>query len=38
MSEGTVKFHINHVLHKLDAADRTQAVLTALKRGLAYLE
>jgi DNA-binding NarL/FixJ family response regulator len=38
MSEGTVKFHINHVLHKLGAADRTQAVLTALKRGLAYLE
>jgi two-component system NarL family response regulator len=38
MSEGTVKFHINHVLHKLDAADRTQAVLTALKRGFAYLE
>jgi two-component system NarL family response regulator len=37
MSEGTVKFHINHLLHKLDAADRTQAVLTALKRGLAYL-
>ncbi len=38
MSEGTVKFHINHVLHKLGAADRTQAVLTALKRGFAYLE
>ena len=38
MSEGTVKFHINHLLHKLDAADRTQAVLTALKRGFAYLD
>jgi two-component system NarL family response regulator len=37
MSEGTVKFHINHVLQKLGAADRTQAVLTALKRGFAYL-
>jgi two-component system NarL family response regulator len=37
MSEGTVKYHINHLFHKLDAADRTQAVLTALKRGLAYL-
>jgi two-component system NarL family response regulator len=37
MSEGTVKYHINHLLHKLDAADRTQAVLIALKRGLAYL-
>ena len=38
MSEGTVKFHINHVLHKLGAADRTQAVLTALERGFAYLD
>jgi len=38
MSEGTVKFHINHVLHKLGAADRTQAVLTALKRGFVYLD
>ncbi len=38
MSEGTVKFHLNHVLHKLGAADRTQAVLTALTRGLAYLD
>jgi two-component system, NarL family, response regulator len=38
MSEGTVKFHINHLLHKLGAADRTQAVLTALKRGFAYLD
>ena len=37
MSEGTVKYHINHVLQKLGAADRTQAVLTALKRGFAYL-
>jgi two-component system, NarL family, response regulator len=38
MSEGTVKFHINHLLQKLGAADRTQAVLTALKRGFAYLD
>lgn len=38
MSEGTVKFHINHVLQKLGAADRTQAVLIALKRGFAYLD
>ena len=37
LSEGTVKYHINHVLQKLGAADRTQAVLTALKRGFAYL-
>ena len=38
MSEGTVKYHINHMLQKLGAADRTQAVLTALKRGFAYLD
>jgi len=37
MSEGTVKYHINHLLQKLGAADRTQAVLSALKRGFAYL-
>jgi DNA-binding NarL/FixJ family response regulator len=38
MSEGTVKFHINHLLQKLGAADRTQAVLAALKRGFASLD
>ena len=37
MSEGTVKYHINHMLHKLGAADWTQTVLSALKRGFAYL-
>ena len=36
--ESTVKFHVNHVLSKLNAGDRTQAVITALKRGLARLE
>ena len=38
MSEGTVNYHINHVLHKLGAADRTQTVLSALKRGFASLD
>jgi two-component system NarL family response regulator len=38
ISESTVKFHINHILSKLNAGDRTQAVITALKRGLASLE
>ena len=38
MSEGTVKFHINHALRKLGAANRTQAVLTPLKRGFASLD
>ncbi len=38
IAESTVKFHVNHILGKLNAADRTQAVITALKRGLATLQ
>jgi len=37
ISEGTVKTHINHILMKLGVSDRTQAVTTALKRGLVSL-
>lgn len=37
ISEGTVKFHITSILRKLRANDRTQAVLTALKRGMTNL-
>ena len=37
IAESTVKFHVNHILSKLNAADRTQAVIIALKRGLASL-
>jgi len=37
LSEGTVKNHISAILGKLHANDRTQAVLTALKRGLVDL-
>jgi two-component system, NarL family, response regulator len=37
ISEGTVKFHINNILNKLNVGDRTQAVIVALKRGLARL-
>jgi DNA-binding NarL/FixJ family response regulator len=37
ISEGTVKFHVNHILNKLQVGDRTQAVLAALRRGLASL-
>lgn len=33
ISEGTVKSHLNQILNKLQADDRTQAVVTALKRG-----
>jgi two-component system NarL family response regulator len=38
ITEGTVKFHVNHILNKLGVSDRTQAVITALKRGLANLD
>jgi DNA-binding NarL/FixJ family response regulator len=38
LSEGTVKNHISVILGKLHANDRTQAVLTALKRGLVDLK
>jgi len=38
IAEGTVKFHVNHILNKLDVNDRTQAVILALKRGLANLD
>jgi RNA polymerase sigma factor (sigma-70 family) len=38
LSEGTVKNHISAILAKLHANDRTQAVLTALKRGLVDLQ
>lgn len=38
ITEGTVKFHVNHILTKLDVNDRTRAVIVALKRGLASLD
>lgn len=34
ISEETVKTHMKSILPKLNASDRTQAVLTALKRGI----
>ncbi len=37
ISEGTIKFHVNGILRKLSVSDRTQAVLVALKRGIANL-
>lgn len=37
ISESTVKTHINRILRKLDAKDRTQAAIMALKRGIASL-
>lgn len=38
ISETTVKTHVSHILRKLDKADRTQAVLAAVKQGLVRLE
>ena len=38
ITEATVKFHINNILNKLGVKDRTQAVITALKRGLARID
>jgi two-component system, NarL family, response regulator len=37
VSESTVKFHINNILLKLNAANRTEAVVLGLKRGLIHL-
>jgi two-component system NarL family response regulator len=37
ITESTVKAHINRILSKLGVNDRTQAVIVALKRGLANL-
>ncbi|AFY44844.1 response regulator transcription factor [Nostoc sp. PCC 7107] len=38
ISEGTVKYHVNHILSKLGVSDRIQAVITALKRGIVTLQ
>lgn len=37
IGETTVKTHVSHILRKLDQADRTQAVLAAVKSGLVRL-
>ncbi len=36
--EGTVKLHVTSILSKLGVADRTQAVLVAMKRGILQLD
>jgi DNA-binding NarL/FixJ family response regulator len=38
IGEGTVKAHVNKILTKLGAKDRTQAVVLALERGIIHLE
>lgn len=37
LSLSTVKCHVNAIMDKLDAQDRTEAVVTALKRGIIHL-
>jgi DNA-binding NarL/FixJ family response regulator len=36
-ASGTVKMHIQNILTKLDASDRTHAVTIALQRGIIHL-
>jgi DNA-binding NarL/FixJ family response regulator len=38
LSEGTVKNHVSEILRKLQANDRTHAVVLAIKRGLLTLD
>jgi two-component system NarL family response regulator len=38
ITEGTVKLHVSSILGKLDAVDRTEAVTTALQRGIVQLD
>ena len=38
ISPRTAKLHVGNILRKMDAMDRTQAVTTALQRGLIRLE
>jgi DNA-binding NarL/FixJ family response regulator len=38
LSEGTVKTHMKSILSKLEARDRTEAVMIALRRGIISLE
>ena len=37
ISEGTVKVHIQHIMAKLGANDRTQAITIAVRRGILHL-
>jgi two-component system, NarL family, response regulator len=37
ITESTIKFHVSNILTKLGVSDRTQAILTAIKRGFTNL-
>jgi DNA-binding NarL/FixJ family response regulator len=38
ITESTAKLHVTNILAKLGVADRTQAVLAGVKRGIIQLE
>jgi DNA-binding NarL/FixJ family response regulator len=38
IAEKTVRIHMTHILDKLGAADRTQAVITAVQRGIVHID
>ena len=38
IAEGTVKAHVNSILDKMKVSDRTQAVTSAIRRGLVHLD
>jgi DNA-binding NarL/FixJ family response regulator len=38
IAEKTVRIHMTHILDKLGAADRTQAVIAAVQRGIVHIE
>jgi two-component system NarL family response regulator len=38
ISEKTVKNHVRNIFHKLDVFDRTQAAITAIRRGIIRLD
>jgi DNA-binding NarL/FixJ family response regulator len=37
ISEGTVKVHMKHILEKLGAKDRTEAIAIAVRRGIIHI-
>jgi DNA-binding NarL/FixJ family response regulator len=37
ISEGTVKVHMKHIMEKLGAKDRTEAIAIAMRRGVIYI-
>ncbi len=38
IAENTVRIHVSHILDKLGVADRTQAVVLAIQRGLVHMD